>query len=79
MGEVADGGFMDFSISALFAGMMVSAMGTAIFIYGKKAAKFMPLVAGGAMCVYPLFIYSAVALWGITGAICVLLYVTRES
>jgi hypothetical protein len=70
---------MDFSMSALFAGMMVSAIGTGIFIYGKKAAKFIPLIAGGAMCIYPLFIYSAAVLWGLTGAICVLLYLPRES
>jgi hypothetical protein len=69
---------MDFSMSALFAGMMVSAIGTGIFIYGKKAAKFMPLVAGGAMCIYPLFIYSSIVLWSITSALCLLLYLTRE-
>jgi hypothetical protein len=69
---------MDFSMSALFAGMMVSAIGTGIFIYGKKAAKFMPLVAGGAMCIYPLFIYSSIVLWSITSALCLLLYLTRD-
>lgn len=70
---------MDFSASALLAGLFVSALGAGIFIYGKKTAKFMPLAAGGAMCIYPLFIYSALMLWSITGVLCVLLYLTRES
>jgi hypothetical protein len=80
LAEIADEPRMDldFSMSALFAGMFVSTLGTGIFIYGKKAAKFLPLTAGGAMCIYPLFIYSPLVLWSLTGALCLLLFLTRE-
>ncbi len=69
---------MDFSLSSILAGMFVSSLGAGIFLYGKKAAKFFPLLAGGAMCIYPLFIYSPAVLWSLTALVCVALYLLRE-
>ncbi|HSQ82035.1 MAG TPA: hypothetical protein VLU54_13050 [Casimicrobiaceae bacterium] len=37
------------------------AFGTAYFIYGKRQARFVPLIAGMLLCVYPYFVDSV--LW----------------
>ena len=69
---------MDFSASSLLTGLLVSSLGAGIFLYGKSTAKFLPLAVGGAMSLYPFFIYSPWLLWSITAALCVVLYVGRE-
>lgn len=69
---------MNFSASSLLAGLLVSTLGGGIFLYGKNTQRFMPLAVGGAMCLYPFFIYTAWLLWTITGALCVLLYFSRN-
>jgi len=32
--------------------------GTAYFVYGKRQAKFVPMLSGIALCVYPYFFES---------------------
>ena len=39
---------------AVFAGVL----GTAYFVYGKKAGRFSFLLSGAALCVYPYFVES---------------------
>ena len=48
------------------------------FMYGKKAGRLYPLVAGILLCVYPYFISSVLLMWGIAVAIVVGVYLLRE-
>ena len=43
-------------MSLLFAGMIVSTIGVGYLMYGKRQAKFVPLIAGVGLCVYPYFV-----------------------
>lgn len=52
--------------SILF-GILTSALGVAYMVYGKRQARFAPLLAGLALCVYSYFVDSW--LWlGLIGA-----------
>ena len=37
-------------------GLFTGALGVGYFIYGKRQAKFVPLLCGIALCVYPYFV-----------------------
>lgn len=52
---------MNLSPGALFIGLMAGVVGAAYFVYGKKQAKFMPMLCGALLCVYPWFVESV--LW----------------
>ena len=41
--------------------MIAGAFGVGYFMYGKKQQKFVPMIAGVLLCVYPYFVESA--LW----------------
>jgi hypothetical protein len=43
---------------SLFIGFAAGVFGVAYFVYGKRQVKFMPMLAGVALCVYPYFIDS---------------------
>ena len=43
-------------MSLLFAGMIVSTIGVGYLMYGRRQAKFVPLIAGIGLCVYPYFV-----------------------
>jgi hypothetical protein len=47
--------------STLLIGMIAGVFGVAYFVYGKRQAKLIPLIAGVLLCVYPYFIESV--LW----------------
>lgn len=51
----------DLSPGALFIGLIAGVVGTAYFVYGKKQARFMPMICGAMLCVYPWFVTSV--LW----------------
>jgi len=42
--------------SQLFIGLIAGAVGLAYFVYGKKEGRFMPMLSGVALCVYPYFV-----------------------
>ena len=56
---------MDFSASALFANIVVSAVGCGLLMYGKKQRRPPQFVVGLLMLVYPYFVEGAWAIWGI--------------
>lgn len=64
------GDMFNMSNGSLISGLVVGSIGTAMFIYGKKQQKFAPLGGGLALCALPMFITSALLLWGIT-AVCI--------
>lgn len=42
--------------TSLIIGIFTGAIGVGYFIYGKRQAKFVPLIAGMLLCVYPYFV-----------------------
>ena len=42
--------------TSLVIGIFTGAIGMGYFIYGKRQAKFVPLIAGMMLCVYPYFV-----------------------
>ena len=46
------------SPASLAIGILTGAIGFAYFVYGKRQARFAPLLAGLALCVYPYFVDS---------------------
>lgn len=47
--------------TSLAIGLFTGAIGMGYFIYGKRQAKFVPLLSGMMLCVYPYFVTGA--LW----------------
>ena len=50
---------MDFSASSLFLSLFTSAVGFALFTYGRKMQRLPQVVGGVALMVYPYFVESA--------------------
>jgi hypothetical protein len=48
-------------MNELIIGFIAGVFGVAYFVYGKKQAKLVPMVAGVLLCVYPYFLDSV--LW----------------
>jgi hypothetical protein len=66
------------STSSLFSSLFISCIGMGYFLYGKKAAKLWPLLAGIALGIYPFFISSVLLMWLIAAGIMVGVYALRE-
>ncbi|HXT04970.1 MAG TPA: amino acid transport protein [Casimicrobiaceae bacterium] len=47
--------------TSLMIGIFTGAIGVGYFMYGKRQTKFVPLIAGMMLCVYPYFVSGA--LW----------------
>jgi hypothetical protein len=45
-------------VNSLFVGMIAGVFGVAYFVYGKKQARFTPMLSGVVLCIYPYFIDS---------------------
>lgn len=43
------------SASALLIGMVAGVFGVGYFMYGRRQAKFAPMISGVLLCVYPYF------------------------
>jgi hypothetical protein len=65
-----DGGFtMDLDNPwALFSGIVLGIIGTALFVYGKKQSNLRLVLAGGALFVVPAVVSSILLMWLISGA-----------
>lgn len=60
---------MDLSPGTIFSGLMLGAIGTALFIYGKKQTDLRCLAAGAALCFAPYVIGSLLVLWLVSAAV----------
>jgi hypothetical protein len=60
---------MNTSFGGLFLSLVIGAVGTGLFIYGKKQGRLPQMVGGLALCIYPYFVPN---LW-LTGGIAVLI------
>ncbi|MBL9147564.1 MAG: hypothetical protein JNM94_02615 [Phycisphaerae bacterium] len=47
-------------METLLIGLLTGLVGTAYFLYGKRAEKPVALVAGAVLCVYPYFVSNAI-------------------
>ena len=56
---------MDFTPGSLFASLIISAVGTGFFIYGKKQERWPQLVTGCALMGYPYVVTSVPWMIGI--------------
>ena len=67
---------MELSGATLLASLVVSTIGFGLFLYGKKQLRFPQLIVGLVMMIYPYFVASPVATWGIGGALVLALVAT---
>lgn len=65
----ADEGCVDFSAGWIVSAMLVSTVGFAIFLYGKKQTRFPQLAAGLALMIFPGFVASTAWMWSIAAVI----------
>ena len=59
---------MDLSPGSIISGLILGAVGTALFIYGKKQQEIPCMIAGVALCTIPYFVASILANWLIAAA-----------
>lgn len=64
-------------MNELFAGLIAGVFGMAYFVYGKRQAKFTPMICGVLLCMYPYFIDSLVWLCVIGAVLLVVPFVTN--
>ena len=69
---------MNFDTGNLISSLIISCAGWGFFMYGKKAGRLWPLVAGLVMMGFPYFVGSVLLMWGIAAAIAVAVYLLRE-
>lgn len=67
------------SPASLISGVVIGAIGTAMFIYGKKQERPLTLLTGIALCAFPMFVASVVMLWLITAGCIGGLYVASRN
>jgi hypothetical protein len=60
------------SAATLFLGIVFSALGAAYVVYGKRQARFVPLLCGIALCAYTWFLDSWVWISVIGAALAIL-------
>ena len=60
-------------------GFIAGTFGVAYFVYGKKQTKFVPMLAGVMLCVYPYFFESVLWLSVIGIALLAAPFLIRES
>jgi len=75
----ANGGLLSgISFGWIFGGLIFGLIGMAAFGYGKKNAKYKPMIIGIVLMVYPYFIKNTIALY-LTGIVLtVLLFYPRD-
>ena len=57
-------------MNSFVVGILAGAIGAGYVMYGKRQAKFVPMVAGVLLCIYPYFVDNLFWLFGI-GAVLV--------
>ncbi len=52
---------MEFSVASIFVGFFVGVIGFALFLYGKRQSKYLHLITGVILMIYPYVVPDA--LW----------------
>jgi hypothetical protein len=60
----------------LIIGLIAGVFGMAYFVYGKRQAKFSPMICGVALCVYPYVIENLVWSCAVGAVLLVIPFVT---
>ncbi len=68
---------MNMNASSLFAGVILGALGTGYFVYGKKQGRYLAMASGAALCIVPYFIGNLLALLACCGVLLVLPFVIK--
>ncbi len=68
---------MQFSEASLFSSLIISTIGTGVFMYGKKSGQTLALGIGLALMAFPYFISSVIASWIIAALLCAPLALVR--
>ena len=66
---------MSFDPGTLFASIVISSVGLALFVYGRRAQRFPHLVAGLVLLAYPYFVSSVWVMIAIGAGVLALLWV----
>lgn len=67
--QTADQSDVSFSTGWILSSLIVSTVGFAIFLYGKKQTRMPQLVAGLVLMIFPGFVASAAWVWSIAAVI----------
>ncbi|MFO0861901.1 MAG: hypothetical protein U0570_15250 [Phycisphaerales bacterium] len=51
------------SPASLISGVLIGAIGAGMFMYGKRQERPLTLFTGLALCVFPMFVASVLAMW----------------
>lgn len=76
VGDETGMGDMDLSAATLFAGLVVSGIGFAVYRYGKSEAQFVQILTGLAMMVCPMFVPGAIANYAVGALLLGLMWAT---
>jgi hypothetical protein len=60
---------MDTSFGGLFLSLVIGAVGTGLFLYGKKQGRLPQMIAGVVLCIYPYFVPNLWLMGGIAALI----------
>lgn len=63
----------------MISGVLIGAIGTGMFVYGKRQERPLTLLAGVALCVFPMFVASVLAMWLIAAGCIGGLYVASRN
>jgi hypothetical protein len=69
---------MDIDGGELLASMLVSSVGFVLVAYGRKMARLPHVVIGAVLLVFPYFVSSVLAMFGIALALCLVLWVAVQ-
>ena len=67
-----------FSTAGLFGGIIFGIIGFSAFIYGKKTARFSPMIIGILLMAYPYFAKGTLVLYLIGAALSTSLFIFKE-
>jgi len=62
---------VDLSLGSVFASLLIGAVGTVLFVYGKRQDRMPQLVTGAILMVYPYFVGDVMWMIGIAVALVV--------
>jgi hypothetical protein len=69
---------VDLDVSSIAAGFLVSGVGFVLFNYGRKMGRPPHVAVGLMLMVFPYFVPSVLLMFGITAALCGLLYLAVQ-
>ena len=69
---------MDFNFDNLFSQLVISCLGMAFFMYGKKRRACCRWSGASRLSVFPYFVTNFWGLWGVTIGVLVALYYLRN-